>query len=171
MAQVSTVIITPSGVDMQASAETDARADGYNGGKTQFGWEDTVFIALYHDSNVSKVTAGATSGTISLVKANESIEVKDIMQFVNTTEFSPSKPVAALSKVEWYGSQPQGRTAKAKNAKILLEYTGSGTPPALDVYVGKATYTTKAHIYKLVLPKKPTGSDADFQVMVWFKAE
>jgi len=171
MAQVATVVITPSGVDMQISAEVDQRPDGYNGGKTQFGWGDAVYLALYNDGKATNITAGATAGTISAVKNNESITIKDLVQFVEVSEASPSKPVISLSSMTWFGGAPQQRTPKASNGKIVLEFAGSGTPPAVGVYVGKATYTTKANIYKLVLPQKPSGADADYQVMVWFKAE
>ena len=172
MAQVATVVITPSGSDLQVMAEVDGRPDGYNSGKTQFGWGDTVYLALYHDGSSMKVDAGATSGSISLVKANESVTIKDMAQFVNTTDGNTSKPIITLNSMEWFGSTPEPRVAKAKNAKLVLDYIGTGTPPPVGVYVGRVNYTAKANIYKLVLPTKAAaGNDPEYQVMVWFKAE
>jgi hypothetical protein len=173
MAQVSTVVITPNGAQdqQQLTAQIDDRPTGYNGGKTQFSWGEDVYIALYHDGREQTITFGVTGGTMTKVAENQTINASDVLQFVESAEANTSKPVVTLSSMTWFGGSPSQRTARASGGNIVLSYTGTGTPPALGVYIGKASYQTKANFYKLTLPAKPSNADADYQVMIWFKAE
>lgn len=172
MAQVATVVITPQGSDLNIVAEIDNRPDGYNGGKSQFAWGDDVYILLHKDGSDSIIKSGATAGTINIQAQDQTLTFRDVVQFINSTEASPRVPVAGLSSVQWFGANPSPRTAQAKNSKIVLDYSGNGTPPPVGVYVGVAEVTSRTDVYKLTLPQKSAaGGVEDFQIIVWFAAE
>lgn len=173
MSQVSTVVITPSdNTDyLNIVAEIDSRSTGYNGGKTQYKWGDDVYLLLYIGSQNVNITAGATSGSMALVRS-EAVPISETVTFANVATASPSKPVTSLGAVRWFGSSPQNRVLELKDGVFNLKYTRTGKEPDVGVFIGQVNYTSRANVYKLTLPKKEAvNADDNFQVVAWFKAE
>lgn len=121
------------------NAEVDSRPEGYNKGSTNFFPGDTAYLLLYKTTNVTKVRAFPSSGSVSSA-GSATVEKKETVTLTNSREFSTSAPVTGSYSINWYGNQPAGLVKTGENTFAAAENT---------VAVGEITYQTTADVYAL----------------------
>lgn len=123
----------------QFLGEVDDRADGPNGGRTQFRPGETVHLLLFASNNVSGINGRSTSGSLS-AGGTVTVDKEEIISFAAEAEASARYPVnAGSASYEWYGPAPS--SIRVVEGKFIV-------PP--DTFaVGKVKYRSTARTYSL----------------------
>lgn len=120
--------------------EVDSRPDGLNGGITQFGTEDDVYILLFKSANVEVTEITCTSGSLSPAGSGLADET-DVLSFAKSAEANLGYPYASGGAIAWMGAS--GGTPTFAAGKSIV------TVPNAVIAIGKATYKAAYQAYKL----------------------
>lgn len=148
-------------VDGHLSAAIDDRADGLNGGDTDFAPGDTAYFLVFRSANVEYDTPVLSAG--SLVAAAVSggyVEREEDLSFADTNQASLSVPSSALVSFEWFG-RSLGDLALLSDAQTV-EASASG------VAVCRVKYRAPCTAHGLASPSSLNGK-TDYSVLVFIR--
>jgi hypothetical protein len=156
---VKTSIVVQFGAEEDAFLTAELDYD-LNGGRSSFLPGDPVWFRVYSDiSYTVKTSAGSVSQSPSSYVTGEEEEV---IQFPLEKIATVSKPIVSFSSPTWYGDVPPsftGATNGLKKASQTEFQIDDNTRP----YIGKVTYATQYHTWKLT---PPTITIPDFSILV-----
>jgi len=157
MVKTSIVVQFGAQKDAYLAAELD---DDLNNGRSSFLPGDAVWFRVYSDVSY---TVKASSGTVLQSPSTyKSGSEEEVLQFPLEKVASVSKPIVTFTAPIWYGTAPPHFTGATNGLKILSQtefQINDDTKP----YIGKVTYTTKYHTWKLT---PPTITIPDYSILV-----
>jgi hypothetical protein len=136
-------------------AEIDSRDTGLNGGRTNFLPGDAPYFLVYKSPELV-LTFETSSGSIAS-GGSEIIDVTEYVIFAKESEARLSKyPVSGVSWTKLAGSGASAPTVSGVDLSI----------PNTEVSVWKATYQTRAYIYRLNGVPLTLAGETSFPVVI-----
>ena len=129
MSRVTATLVVNFGASAGAEGaglilEIDDRAEGLNGGNTQFGPGDPVGYLLYQSAGVTVTDHVVTAGGYSSQGAGRRA-VEEVLQFADAKEASLRYPAAGAVELTWIG-RAGGSPSLRGEQTVVLQETGIG---------------------------------------------
>lgn len=152
----SLVVSFATGSSAEGGSELKLELDeSRNGEESSFGVEDAVFVRLIKSSDVELANILCTSGSLSSIVNGETVAKEDQVSFTNSAETNLSYPSTGTGTVAWMGDPVVVATAQVgqhtEPGLVATFHEGKSVVkvPKKVVAIGKASYNTRADIYKL----------------------